>query len=58
MRLGAGPSSAILESLHTVRRVATISGERIAAAVLGREAQRIQPNAEVDFSGSSHFPME
>jgi hypothetical protein len=29
MRLGAGPSSAILESLHTVRRVVPISGEHL-----------------------------
>jgi hypothetical protein len=29
MRLGAGPSSATLESLHTVRRVAPISGEHV-----------------------------
>jgi hypothetical protein len=29
MRLGAGPSSAILESLHTVRRVAPVSGEHL-----------------------------
>jgi hypothetical protein len=29
MRLGTGPSGAILESLHTVRRVAPISGEHL-----------------------------
>jgi hypothetical protein len=30
MRLGAGPTSAILESLHNVKRVAPISGEHLA----------------------------
>jgi hypothetical protein len=29
MRLGTGQSSATLESLHTVRRVAPISGEHL-----------------------------
>jgi hypothetical protein len=44
--------------LHSVRRVASISGEHVAAAVLGPEAQRIQPNAEVDFPDASEFYME
>jgi hypothetical protein len=40
MRLGAGQSGAILDNVHTVRRVAPISGEHLV---------KISPDADVQF---------